>query len=622
MKLNGMSLQMIRTAVVFVFLWPHTALGQRSVEYDVTFPNAAQHEAHIVATFRGIPRGSVLEARMARSSPGRYAASGFAKNVYDVKATDSRGRELSITRPAPHGWDIAGHDGTVRITYTVWGDRIDGTFLSIDHSHAHMNMPATFMFAHGMESAPIRLTIHPRAGWRVATQLAPINDTVFTAPNMQWLMDSPTEVGPITIRSWTETHKGKPSTWRIAMHHLGTDAQVDSFAVLARAIVDEAIAMWGEPAPYDLRTYTFIADYLPWASGDGMEHRNSTIITSNRRTLADRAKRVAALGTLSHEFFHSWNMERLRSKALEPFDFERENISDELWLGEGFTQYYGPLIIRRAGFYTDEEFAQSLAGVMISTIDAPARRHGSAVDMSRMAPFLDGGSYLDPTNAQNTFLTYYDWGAAIAAALDLTLRQRFKLSLDDYMRALWGDYGSHQSPAFAPERPYTMRDLRTQLAQLTRDSVFASDFFRRYIEGREVPDFASLLAAAGFRLSTDSVEKPFLGASMDNDTTRVFVNWSQEGGSMYDAGIASGDLVYAIDGVSVASIDSLNAVVARHKVGDVVQVDVEQRKVRRKLPMTLRGRRALKLVTYESAGLRITDQIRLFRKSWLESKRK
>jgi predicted metalloprotease with PDZ domain len=613
---------MIRTTLALVLLWPYAASAQKSVEYDISFPNAAEHEARVVATFRGIPRGSALEARMARSSPGRYAASGFAKNVYDVKATDSRSRELGITRPVAHGWNVAGHDGTVRISYTVWGDRTDGTFLSVDHAHAHMNMPATFMFAHGMESAPIRLTIHPQPGWRVATQLSASNDTVFTAPNMQWFMDSPTEVGPITVRSWTETYKNKPYTWRLAVHHLGNEAQVDSFAVLARAIVDEAIAMWGEPARYDLGTYTFIADYLPWANGDAMEHRNSTILTSSRRTLADRAKRIAALGSLSHEFFHSWNMERLRSKALEPFDFERENISDELWLGEGFTQYYGPLIIRRAGFTSDEEFAQNLAGVVISTINAPARRHGSAVDMSRMAAFLDGGSFSDPTNVQNTFLTYYDWGAAIATGLDLTLRQRFGLSLDDYMRALWRDYGSHQSAAFAPERPYTIRDLRLELATLTRDSGFANDFFRRYIEGRDVPDFASLLSPAGFLLSADSIETPFLGASMDNDTTRVFVNWSQEGGSMYDAGIASGDLVYAIDGASVTSIDSLNAMISRHKVGDVVQVDVEQRRVRRKIPMTFRGRRALKLVTYETAGLPITDQIRQFRKAWLGSKRK
>ena len=117
--------------------------AQQRVEYDIPFPNAGVHEGRVVATFIGVPRGSTLHVRMSRSSPGRYALATFAKNVYDVVATDGKGNTLVVGRPDSHGWDIALHDGTVRVQYTVWGDRIDGTYLSIDHTHAHMNMPAT-----------------------------------------------------------------------------------------------------------------------------------------------------------------------------------------------------------------------------------------------------------------------------------------------------------------------------------------------------------------------------------------------------------------------------------------------------------------------------------------------
>lgn len=620
MESNALRMSHVFT-VVLVTLLPATLAAQASVEYDISFPGAAQHEAYVTAVFHGVSAGSTLHARMARSSPGRYAISTFAKNVYDVTAQDSRGRPLQLTHPDPHGWDVRGHDGTVRITYTVWGDRTDGTYLSVDHSHAHINIPATFMFAGGMDTAPIRLTIHPQPGWKIATQLVPTGDSaVFTAPNLQWFMDSPTEVGPVTFRTWTATYGGKPSTWRLAVHHLGTEAQVDSFAVMARSVVDEAVAMWGEPAGYDLGTYTFIADYLPWANGDGMEHRNSTIISS-RNSLADSARRLSLLGTVSHEFFHSWNMERLRSKAIEPFDFEREDMSEDLWFGEGFTNYYGPLIIRRAGLYSDDDFARILAGAVIGTIMSPARKHFSPVGMSMQAPFYDGGSYLDPTSQFITFLSYYTWGSVVALGLDLTLRSRYGLALDDYMRALWRDYGRRQSAGLAPERPYTRSDLRTELGALTRDTAFANDFFRRYIDGREVPDFAKLLAPAGFLLSVDSVERPFLGASLDNDTASVFVNWSAEGSSMYNAGIASGDIVFAIDGIPAVSIDSLNAIIARRRVGDVVKVDVKQREVRRVVPMTLVGRRSMTLETYEKTGLPVTDAMRAFRKRWLGSRR-
>ena len=597
------------------------AAQQKRVEYDISFPNAAQHEARVTATFIGVPPGTILRAHMSRSSPGRYALATFAKNVYDVTATDARGRVLRIDRPDSHGWNIAGHNGTVRIQYKVWGDRIDGTYLSIDHSHAHINMPSAFMWANGMEAAPIRLSIVPQPGWRIATQLVPTADSlVFSAPNLQWFMDSPTEVGPVTWRTWSTSFDGKPSTWRLAVHHLGTEAQVDSFATMAKSVVSESIAMWGETAGYDFGTYTFIGDYVPWATGDGMEHRNSTFLSS-RTGLDGRVQRMSNLESLSHELFHSWNMERLRSKEIEPFDFDREDMSSALWFGEGFTNYYGPLILRRAGFYADSEYVALLGGAIVSTINSPARQHGSPLDMSRQAVFFDGGSYLDPTTRQNIFLSYYTWGSVVAAGLDLTLRARFHSTLDQYMRLMWQDYGRHQSKALAPERPYTVQDLRAELAKLTKDRAFADDFFRRYIEGREVPDFATLLAPAGLTLVKDSVMHPYFGASMDNDQKGVLINSSGSTGSAFMAGLSSGDIVVAIDGQPTTSIDVLNAILAKHHVSDIVKVDLlEKGQIRNSVQMALKGLPSLKVMTYETAGIPVTDAIRTFRREWLGSR--
>ena len=617
-------LQMHRLAFIAAALAfagsPLMAQHRRAVEYDISFPNAEQHDVHVTAVFRGIPAGQPLQLRMSRSSPGRYAIHNFAKNVDSVRAVDGRGRPLTITRPDPHGWTLRGHDGTVTVTYSVWGDRTDGTYLGVDRSHAHMNMPATFLWARGMTAVPIRLTIHPRAGWRVITQLKPTTDsTVFTAPHLQYFMDSPTEVGPATVRTWQASHGGRSYTWRLAVHHVGSEAQVDSFASLATRVVAEHVAMWGSPAPYDFGTYTFIADYLPWASGDGMEHRNSTIISS-RRSLATRADRLANLGTLSHEFFHSWNVERLRPAALEPFDFERENMSGELWFAEGFTSYYDDLMIRRAGIYSDEEYVESLAGTVIATINAPGRRHFSAVEMSMQAPFVDAAASIDPTDRSNRFLSYYTWGAAIGLGLDLTLRTRFDVTLDDYMRVMWREFGQYQTAALAPAKPYSLRDLRRVLGTVTRDTAFANDFFGRYIEGREVVEYERLLAAAGFRLAKSAPGRPYIGASLDSDTAGVFVNWSAEGSGMYAAGIASGDIIRTVDGERTTTIDAINAIVARHKVGDVLQLEIMQRGERRTVPMALVENPALRLTTYESAGMPVTEAMQAFRRAWLASK--
>ena len=594
---------------------------QKRVEYDISFPNPAQHEARVIATFAGLSPGHVANVRMSRASPGRYAETFFAKNVYDVTATDGHGKAAVVTRRDADSWDVTTGDGTVRVSYTVWGDRTDGTYLSIDHFHAHMNMPATFMWTRELDRAPIRLTIHTPTGWRVATQLRPTSDSaVFTAPNLQFFMDSPTEVGPVSWRSWTASYGGKPSTWCLAVHFLGNQAQLDTFATMTRRVVDEEIAMWGEPAGYDYGTYTFIEDYLPWANSDGMEHRNSTIL-AGRLQLDSRQTIIAKLGSVAHEFFHSWNMERLRSRQIEPFDFTRSNMSDALWFGEGFTSYYGNLFLRRAGFYSDSEYVEQLGNEIVGAVNSPARRHGSPMDMSQLAVFFDGGSFPDPTNASNAFLSYYTWGDDIAAALDLTLRQRFASSLDEYMRLLWADYGRHQSKTFEPERPYTIADLRNELGKLTRDPAFANEFFRSYVEGRDVPDFGGLLAPAGLIFSADSVARPILGVSADSTAKGVLINRASQNGSAYAAGWSNGDIVVAVDGVAATSPAALNAIIAKHRVGDVVTYQVLQKG---NLPvtgsMTLKGSPSLTLKTFESIGRPLTPAIVAFRKSWLDSK--
>ncbi|UOQ76319.1 hypothetical protein MUN84_17345 [Hymenobacter sp. 5516J-16] len=138
--------------------------AQAPVQYKLAFPNAVHHEARIIATFQELPAGP-LQVRMARSSPGRYALHEFAKNVYDVQATDAKGKTLTVSRPDPYGWTVAGHDGTVIFTYTLFGDRTDGTYAGIDARHAHLNIPATLAYAQGLEQRPAQVTfVLPRAG--------------------------------------------------------------------------------------------------------------------------------------------------------------------------------------------------------------------------------------------------------------------------------------------------------------------------------------------------------------------------------------------------------------------------------------------------------------------------
>jgi predicted metalloprotease with PDZ domain len=596
-----------------VLLLALPAAAQETV-YEIAFPNAVHHEAAVTVTFGGVPAGP-FRVRMSRSSPGRYALHEFAKNVYAVSARDGRGRDLAVTRPDNHQWEVTGHDGTVRFSYTLFADRADGTYSGIDATHAHLNMPATFAYAPALADRPIRVTFRaPQgSGWKVATQLATTADPfTFTAPDLQYFMDSPTEVSAFDLREWTEPTDGRAPTIRIALHHQGTDAEFDAYADMAKKVVKEQEAVFGELAPFDYGTYTFIADYLPWVAGDGMEHRNSTILTSTA-PLATNA--LGNLGTLSHEFFHSWNMERIRSAAIEPFRFDEANMSGELWFGEGFTSYYDDLTIRRAGITTDEQYLTGLSGLVSGVINAPGRRFFSPVEMSMQAPFVDAAAAIDPNNRQNTFVSYYSWGAVVGLSLDLSIRQRFPdKSLDDFMRALWVRHGK-------TGRPYTRADLRTVLGEVT-NPAFANDFFDRYIEGRDVADLTALFANAGVLLRKARPGQPTLGQLFIQyiDGRALVRSGSLIGSPWYDAGVDNGDLILRIDGTAIGSQQDLAAVLARHAPGDAVEIVYEQRGDEKTRRITFVEDDRLEVVPYESAGMQVTAAMRAFRSSWLSSK--
>jgi predicted metalloprotease with PDZ domain len=616
-------------AALFVLLSAATALAQAAVDYRLSFPAPEHRWMQVEVTFSDVPTGP-LEVRMSRTSPGRYALHEFAKNVFDVRVTDGKGNALTPGRPNLHQWDVAGHDGTVVVRYRVFGDRVDGTYLGIDSTHAHMNIPATLMWARGFESRPARLRLEQPQGrqWRVATQLFPTPDALtFMAPNFHYLMDSPTEFSAHTLRTFSVPGPAgtPPPTFRIALHHDGTEADADAFAKDTERIVRETLAIFGEFPRFENNTYTFLADYLPWANGDGMEHRNSTVLSS-AGALRNPNQRTGMLGTVAHEFFHAWNMERIRAKALEPFDFEQAEVSGELWFGEGFTSYYDELIMRRSGLASLEQMLGNLANTIGAVVYGPGRQLRSAEEMSRLAAFVDAAVTIDPTAWENTFISYYTYGAAIGLALDLSLRDRSngRTTLDTYMQALWSRHGRPgQEDPGAVATPYTVDDLRTVLGEVSGDRAFANDFFARYVQGQEVVDYTKLLARAGLTLRKRA------GATLFNGSQQLTYG---AGGArvgapvafdsaLYKAGVERDDLIVAVDGTNLTSEDALEAILKRHKPGGQVSI----RFVRRSgetvnTTVVLEENTRLELIPVEQMGGTLSDDQRKFRNDWLNSK--
>ena len=591
------------------------------VRYRFTFPEVQHRWMQVEAVFPEVSQPT-LELRMSRSSPGRYSLHDFAKNVSDVHAFAADGREIETSRPDPYGWNVTGFGRTVTVKYKVYGDRVDGTYLAVDSTHAHINMPAVIMWAHGLEERPVTVTFEPPPGlpWGVATQLHRRGTPQeFRAPNLQYLMDSPAEFGTASIREFEAGDR----RFRFALHHTGTDAELDAYVKEVEKIVRQQGAIYGEFPEYDPGHYTFLADYLPYASGDAMEHRNSTVISSSSSLRDDPTQ---LLETVAHEFFHCWNVERIRPAGLEPFDFDRANMSDSLWLAEGFTQYYGPLTLQRAQLVDLPATLGTLSSFVSSVALNPARLVRSAVDMSRMAPFTDGGRTVDRTDWARTVISYYPFGAAIALAVDLTLRDRSNsdVSLDDFMRAMWRTYGKPGgSREGYVDRPYTVGDAEATLAEVSGDRAFARDFFARYIQGHEVADYARLLARAGLSLRQRVPGRAWLGdlrfeTRQDSlrVTTLVEPDWP-----VYEIGLEQDDELRQLDGQRLLSAADVERVLARHAPGDRVNlVFADRTGAARTARVVLKEDPALEVVALESTGGQITAAQRIFRERWLGPK--
>jgi predicted metalloprotease with PDZ domain len=594
---------------------PH---AQSPVAYHLSFPERQHHLVHVEVTFAGIPPG-VLEVVMSRTSPGRYAVHEFAKNVYDVRIDNGSGASLQIAQPSPSQWNVTGHAGTVRVRYKVFGDRLDGTFVSIDGTHAHMNMPAVLMWARGLETRPARVTFDAPTDWKVATQLQETRDPrTFSAANLQYLMDSQTELSAFTARTFTVDRR-----FRIALHHDGNDRDADRFSDALEKIVREARAVFGEFPAFEA-DYTFIADFLPWAAYDAMEHRNSTVLTfPGRLGVPDEYSEILSIA--AHEIFHSWNGERIRPRSLEPFKFDQPNPSGELWVVEGFNHYYQPLLMRRAGFYSDEDFAERIGPMVDHVIRTPARKYRTVEDVSRAAQYMDMAVWSDPTSFANHQLTYYEWGAAIALGLDLSLRARTggTVTLDHYMRRLWQEFGRVESdaPGTVP-RPYADADLRDALAEVSGDRAFAMEFFDRYVHGRDVVDVGPLLARAGLTLKRRHPGRAWMGR-LEVDLSQSVARVTQptvEDTPVHAAGLDRGDEIVAVEGVSITSAAQIEEIVSRRRPGDTIRLSIRHRGIAADVVVTLAEDPTQHIVPAESTGRSLSTAEREFRASWLGSR--
>ncbi|MEC7783573.1 MAG: PDZ domain-containing protein [Bacteroidota bacterium] len=544
------------------FLFLSLSLQAQTNSYTISFDNAVHHEAIVKATFPEV-KSKTLRVQMSRSSPGRYAIHEFAKNVYGFKATNGAGEPLEVKRDDPYSWIITNTDGTINVEYILFANRGGGTYSQVDLTHAHLNIPATFMYAETLQERPIEITFDARKdlNWKVATQLKHKEDNTFSAPNLYYFMDSPTEISNFREREF----KVDGQTIKFVLHDPDPESDFDTYWEKVKAIVLQEKAVFGELPTYDFGEYTFLACYAPNVSGDGMEHRNSTILTDTE-TLANGGM-TGNIGTVSHEYFHSWNVERIRPADLEPFQFNQANMSDCLWFAEGFTSYYTNLILERAGVISAEDYVNGLNGTFNYVWNSPALQYFNPIEMSNQAPFVDAATSVDPVNRENMFISYYSYGSVLGLALDLSLREK-NLNLDEFMQLMWKRFGK-------TEVAYTVKDIEATLGDYA-GAAFAQDFFGKYIYKSEMPDYKNLFEQVGLQLDR-ATEKPYFGASFKTTENGLEISRNTfKDSPAYQADLDKGDVITSIDGIAMNSNDAFKDLLNSKNINDVLQVTFER----------------------------------------------
>ncbi len=618
-------------ALALITLWAGVAAAQepplKSIAYHLAMsrPNSHLFEVTILIELPDELKDKPLQLQMAKWSPGRYGVFDFAKNVQEVRAGtghcppamrcgDTAMRP--ITRIDNQTWSVAPLGSTtLTITYKVFGNDLSGTFSQLDSRHANYNGASIFMYVVNHKPDPVKLKIHAPAGWKTVngyTEQAGQTDWQF--PNWDVLVDAPTEIAP----DWTrDTFEVDGKKYHVVTHSFGDEGgKRAAFVKDIEKIVRAEVAMWGPP---EFQEYTFLMHFAADDhSGDGMEHLTSTQIIAPG-ALADQGIYEGTLDTVAHEFFHVWNVKRLRPQELGPWDFTRPLATRGLWVAEGFTNYYGHLMMRRSGIWNDQQFLNRQAFTIMRIEYAPGSRLMSAIESSLSASFIDDAPHAQTTNLQNTSISYYPKGQLIALVMDLLVRGRSKgkASLDDVMRDMYDEFylKSPNSSYYLRGRGYQPEDLERVVSK--RSGFDFSDFFNRHIYNVEVLPYDEAFAYAGLRLVKTPAKEPFdAGLWIEfqdrKATTQVVVSNSPA----ENAGLQAKDQIVSLAGKEISE-DWLKTL-ARFKPGDSVPVTIKRDRRTIKTNLVLGQPERFDYKIEERADA--TPEQKALRASWLSGK--
>ncbi|MES2351684.1 MAG: PDZ domain-containing protein [Pseudomonadota bacterium] len=592
-----------------------------AIAYSIVGHDLAAHLFHVTLTVDAPAQGGQVFALPAWI-PGSYMIREFSRNIVRIRA-ESNGEPVALAKLDKHSWQAAplkDHAASLTVHYEVYAWDLSVRAAHLDQNHAFYNGTSVFLRVLGQEDQSHVVDIQrpddeAAKTWRVATSLPELKAKrygfgTYIAANYDELIDHPVEQGDFALA----TFKAHGVPHDIVISGRVPNLDLARLSADLKKICETQIAFF-EPkarkAPMD--RYVF----MTLAVGDGyggLEHRASTALICARADLpstASNSKEITDgylqyLGLCSHEYFHTWNVKRIKPAAFAPYNLQVENYSPLLWLFEGFTSYYDDLMLVRAGVITEPAYFKLLGKTIGSVLRGSGRTKQSVADSS----FDSWGKYYrQDENAPNAIISYYTKGALIGLALDLSIRAKTggKKSLDDVMRTLWQRYGRDFYNGAG--RGVTPAEVEAIFDEISGGRF--KPFFDKYIRGTEDLPLAKMLAPFGIKYSDErKSSKPSLDANLGKEGNDCKLSAVHENGAAHQAGLSAGDILIAIDGLRV-NASNLETLLSRYGIGSTVEVHAFRRDELMTFNMALQGERVPGIaLSLDPVGKKSTGPIR------------
>jgi predicted metalloprotease with PDZ domain len=540
------------------------------IAYRVAMPQPQIHlfEVSLKITINNWD-SEVLDLKMPVWTPGSYLVREYAKQLQDFAVFNQRGDKLDVVKIAKNHWQIQIEDSDeISVSYRMFANELTVRTNHLDATHGYFNPAALCFYVPGYEHCPIEIMIvPPDPNWQVTTPLPAISPYTFLAQDFDTLVDSPFEIGTQQVHDFTVLDKPH----QLVVWGEGNFDPHIAIADIKKIIEVEAQIFGG--LPYE--SYIFLLHLSP-SGGGGLEHKNCCSLLYPRFNFHSKEQHNRFMQLVAHEFFHLWNVKRIRPAALEKFDYEGENYTPSLWFSEGTTSYYDLVIPRRAEIYDEQEFLSELSKEITRYLTTPGRLVQPLSESSFDAWIK---LYRPDPNSSNSQMSYYLKGEMVTLLLDLLIRDRTDglKSFDDVLVAMWERFG---------ETEVGFSEMQLQQIIESVANINLTDFYDRYIHGTEELPFNHYLNPVGLELKANEVTTPYLGISVKTENGREVIKSVATNSPAHLAGIDVGDELLAIDGYRV-NADRLNDRLSQYQVGKTIQLTVFHGDRLMILPITL-----------------------------------